>query len=440
MKRLITIALLWPLWAGATTYTVGTGGDFATVADITWGSINAGDVIDGQGETFEEQMDIGASGSSGNPIVIQNFVLDGTDTLGSVLTFYDSSPAEYIAVKDVTLKNATGHGLNFSPTVTDATMAGIRLERVVSMDHGDNCFKLGDPTGGGGMPGLVAIDIEARRCGNVGISVSGQSNPYFLRPIVHTAGQDGGNLDGIAIDDGADGAQVWFPKIYNQRAGQAIDFQDSTGSARNLLVGPYIEAATDLTTIDSISLTGSSPTTVVSAIIKGGRDGILVKSTVAHRVYNAVVDTPTQYCWRAGISASNGVLDIANSVCIEPGGKVAWVRDDAGSSITTDYNFAITDSGSPYTYKGTSYSLTDWRTQTSDAANSAVYPVGTRFFVKSDPSNPQDYKPIVGGTLLGAGEFNGSFQDHGNRRFKFPTPVGAWEAASGDAAEARTAR
>lgn len=440
MKRLITLVLLWPLWAGATTYTVGTGGDFATWGDVTWGSINAGDVIDGQGETFNERIDVGADGSDGDPIVLRNFTLDGQDTLPTVLTFYDSAAADYITVKDVTLKNATGHGVNFSPTATSSTHNGIRFERVVSSGHGDNCWKIGDVSGGGGMPGVVMIDVEARDCGNVGIAIANSPNAYLLRPIVHTAGIDGGNLDGIAVDDGSDGTQVWFPKVYNQRAGQAIDFQDSTGSARNLLAGPYIEAATDLTTIDSISLTGSSPTTVVSAIIKGGRDGILVKSTVAHRVYNAVVDTPTQYCWRAGISASNGVLDIANSVCIEPGGKVAWVRDDAGSSITTDYNFSITDSGSPYTYKGTSYSLTDWRTQTSDAANSAVYPVGSRFFVKSDPSNPQDYKPIVGGTLLGSGEFNGSFQGHGNRRFKFPPPVGAWGAASGDAAEARTAR
>lgn len=424
------LSLLACLNAGATTYTFGSGGDFATVADINWAGLSAGDVLDGQGQTFAERMDIGASGSSGNPIIIQNFTLDGEDSLATVLTFYDSAAAEHITLRDVTLKRSTGHGLNFSPTATSATMAGVRLERVVSEDHAQNCFKLGDPTGGGGFPSLVAVDITARRCGNVGIALSGQSGAYLLRPYVDTAGINGGNLDGIAVDDGADGTIVMLPQVHNQRGGQAIDIQDSSGSARNYVIMAYVVQADDLSTIDGISVTGSSPTTVAGSVVVGGRDAYIAKSTADHWLYNSIAQEPTQYGVRAGLSTLNGTLKLRGFAAVRPGGKAVWVRDDAGSSIDTDGNVYVTDLGQPFTYKGTSYNLADWRTQTSGDANSSVEPESTALFQGGDsPSTFAGFKPTASSPLIRAGTCyltTGCVHyDYEGKRARVPPDIGA---------------
>lgn len=127
MKKLIVqIILLLILGSNAfgATYNIGPGQTYETfTALVATENLAAGDIVDGGGNTFAETWTVDGSGTSGNPIILRNAIIDGEDTRASgiVIANYD-----YIDIINVDISGCTGDAIS--------TLSGAALTNVTDCE------------------------------------------------------------------------------------------------------------------------------------------------------------------------------------------------------------------------------------------------------------------------------------------------------------------
>lgn len=141
-------------------------------------------------------------------------------------------------------------------------------------------------------------------------------------------------------------------------------------------------------------------------------------------------------------ATNNTATTFANNVCkVTSGTGWKYVVVDA-SQVATFFNndyFSDVTLSSPWSYQGAAQTtLAGWQ----GAQESTALSVVPGFIGGTSPVNANDFRLGGSSSLRRAGrDLNiGNFQDNGNRAFAHPPSIGAWEAASGDAASTRTAR
>ena len=80
------------------------GDPWQTFDSITWGTLSAGDTLDGNDNTYGSQLAIAASGGSGNHITIQNLTIDNPGAHS--ITLWNQ---QYVTLYDITLSNNTSY-------------------------------------------------------------------------------------------------------------------------------------------------------------------------------------------------------------------------------------------------------------------------------------------------------------------------------------------
>ena len=127
MRKLLIIVLVGaPLWA--TNYYVnntctnnGTGlsascaaspgalGAYNSIANIGAGAYAAGNTIDGASLTYRETMTVGGSGSAGSPLIIQHFVIKGSNVMSGWSSYGSGAGSTWQVAYAHTLSSGTGY-------------------------------------------------------------------------------------------------------------------------------------------------------------------------------------------------------------------------------------------------------------------------------------------------------------------------------------------
>lgn len=111
MKKLLIglVFLFFALPLYATVYEIGIGEEYETLASLQSAvTLQPGDVVDGRDNIFLEEFVLGVSGTVGNPIVIQNCVIDGEDLRNYGVKGQNIS---HIIIKDLIVRNVIMYGI-----------------------------------------------------------------------------------------------------------------------------------------------------------------------------------------------------------------------------------------------------------------------------------------------------------------------------------------
>lgn len=369
MKKCIPFLLIFliahPVWA-ATLYVRPASGEYGDedgstyaaafdgFADIAWGE-SAGQV--GPGDTLyicgthNETLWVGDSGSAGQPIIIRGDyvgdagVIDLNDTANVVIAIDGNS---YITFSYLTIKDSTDVGIysndgsKHNNIIIDHCSFS-ELLRGIAM-HGDNCT-VSNCTFVGDL-GIEMRDIDNSHCLNFLIEHNTFSN----------MGSAGGQEAGILLDsdtycDNADYHQgIIRYNTFTTCQGRTIDgFMGQSQIYYNVING-----VTDGAGGSGIAIEVNGPDNEVynNSIYNVSNIGIMLNNDpVAPNVQSVV---------------KNNIIFASST------NHIVWVTNDAGLSPTFNNNCYWMGTGgeTKYYWKGTDYTFTNWKTQSSGDSNS----------------------------------------------------------------------
>lgn len=139
------------------------------------------------------------------------------------------------------------------------------------------------------------------------------------------------------------------------------------------------------------------------------------------------------------VSSTHSTISAYNNVGYVNGGSPTYALFVGTASTLTAANANDWYGGGAWSNNGSAYAtLSLWN---ADAAVGTDLAVNPRFVGGASPANDQGLRLLADSPLRRVGiDLNvGNIQDNGNRPFAHPPSIGAWEAASGDAASTRTA-
>jgi hypothetical protein len=487
MRVLLLLCLVWGQAWGATWYVRPIAGEYGTedgtslanafdgFGDMagSYASIAAGDTVcyatDTQGAGFvvaDAQSNpthlhfFNDSGSAGNPITLDGdcdgdgvkTTIDAGGTIERVMQIADNNN---LTIKNLDIRNGTRRGMLLYNVATDATDRGALIVDSVYVGNIE----------GGATP----IGIDVRGLGvtvrNSTIEDIGEDGIFHKGPnsvitgnTLRRVSTEGTNGDCIQLSDAylnfvmtgnyCDHTNVASKQCFIASvptdAGYGV-MSDNTclrpaAEGTSATYGIYVETA-------------SGNSTILRNYYKGGRTAIqyLGAGTADIRGNVSIVldsDAPTAArCISLG--ATSGQTDVENNSCsggydgiVSDSATVAVIRNNAVANVTNDcidkkagdtesYNKCAAYGGDLVSNDGTTTTP-----GTSTAAAVMGWVGGTA------PTTSAGFKLASGSALRRAGADGniGNIQDSGNRAFLHPPSIGAWEAASGDAAAARTAR
>lgn len=467
---------------------------FDGFADVTWaatdtaGSVDAGDTLVVCGSFGAESTDgggaimlsVGASGTDNEPIIIDGDCSAQGDLSQAVIdpgNDADVNRGLYTAANtDIQLKNMLVRNVG-GANETFATGVGVGAN---STQHSTDVDILIDnvDVSGIGLSGLgeesdcmtlFGTDITVQNstladCWDDGIYVVG-ANPLIKDNTISvvSVGTDGGdcvqstgattlNNDGALLSgNSCDHSDKDAKQCYV--LGEAGDSPTRSAVDNNCLLP--IGA-----TVSNGILITSGTATVARNYIVGGNAGIQANSGTLVTIAGNIVRKANQYGIRAGSSVT--AATIANNSISETGQGTTdpvmaitsdvntadhkiqnnSVNGSTGAGIDRQGTTAIESNNSVYGSTTTaSLNCTSatcaTESTTLDASGSTADP---KYVGGPNPNTAEGFRLSASSPLRATGTYVGSLQDHGNRRFKFPPSIGAWEAAAGDAAESRTAR
>jgi hypothetical protein len=271
----------------------------------------------------------------------------------------------------------------------------------------------------------VTCNSGVARCISIGIDAATQS--YVDNSLVYGNTVNGTYYDGVATPHGISLGRVNGGRVYANKV---------TGFAAAILAGINNGGV-----ISGNIVRGAQ---YVSLFAKGNTAVTFTNNTVIQdsSVYGANFGS-----YGAMGTASQGATNNAatlftnnNIYCLTA--CRTYVTVDAAQVATFQsnnyYSVVAPSEANPWSYQGSGQSsLAGWQgAQESTAISSDP------LFAGSDLSNSNNLRLKAGSALRRAGkDLNiGNIQDAGNRALLHPPSIGAWEAASGDAAAARTAR
>ena len=217
-----------------------------------------------------------------------------------------------------------------------------------------------------------------------------------------------------SYDDGA-GAWVYPPSTTQPSTGNIIRYNKfyNGGTAVYRGAGVMLDSYTD----DDV---------VYYNLIYGNSNGGIQVAGVGHQIYNNVIynnqtqgwDTGEICLYEATEDATN--ITVKNNILYGSSGKEVLIVS-AGAVTngghTIDYNAVYSpDDSTPYAWNGTEYNFTDWKTNSSQSANS----------INTDPlmTNPgsDDFTLQFGSPCINRGAHVGLFTDY--RGTGYPVPIG----------------
>lgn len=467
MKRLIFL-LLWPVWVGADTFYVNsgaaTGGDGSAptpwdeFSDIT--GLSAGDTVCITGE-FDETLTPGTSGSSGSLVTYKFDCEAGAGSIrrtGNNNGVTISGTREYVKLDapdisaggrcisiDQTTDTTQGHhritGGSLTDCSTDASAGtspaiyaathDLEIDGTTIDGSGDDGLRSPGGVGDIVVKNCIIRNVDQRSDSGDAIQVGVGGGAGNLTVDNCTLEYDSDNKQAI-LDSGTGTLIIRNTKFNGQGTGdEAIGVNKPSGTC--LIEKNYFF---DFDSYGIFADGASIGCTVTSNIFRGLPTPVYLKSdaTGTWNIYNNSMDRVTGAMYSLGtqtVNLKNNAIDcVSGANCI---------RTVAGTTLVSDYNSYESEFAEAWNGAGTTYdTLSAWATAISDEANSAVQ--APQYIGGPNPTTAEGFRLRSGSPLRAAGTFVGSLQDHGNRRFKSPPSIGAWEAASGDAAEARTAR
>lgn len=368
------------------------------------------------------------------------------------------TPASAIAIDNVTITN------NYFDTCGD--------------DAGDHCIWAYPGAAGPTFDGWSITDNLIYRSWIAGILLGGQedaytpthTNPSVLRNtcIECGFGNDTGSafqfqdVDGLVFDDWAgvrsQGRGGVFATFYvrnftatdgwcedttleaDQWDGFCVDID--VGSQNYSVSRIYDEGNTGVSG-KNCSTSAQSCSGMTLAIFGSGDGEIssVISNGARHCLFFSKLTSPP-------VTVRNNI--VSNVSCVNPISDAIYIQQNVDGAAMLDVkNWLIMGAGgNAVTNEGADQGDFDYNALWGNAAGLSGQTAGANdlggnplLVGGSNPTNADGFRTKAGSPLRGAGtRVSGVTQDYGNRRFKFPPSIGAWEAASGDAAETRTAR
>jgi hypothetical protein len=422
----------------------------ALTADGQWYYDSGGKLLhiysatDPSGRTIEAgQRNNGVTTSSKSYITFQNFGVYGTNSncfsvnYGTYVTFsgltiYDCSPGN----------SAQGLLVNGS---TYATVSGVVVHDVGGMSNGLGIYFHGNSGGnpdngtitntvvyntgvgydivgyssGSRMQNFTMTNSSAYACGN-GISVSGVGSGTITQSKFYnnTGAGDGyysSNVDVI----GSSGVTFDHCSIYGATS-EGVDFY---GAASSNIIFRYCSIYNNGANGVSVGLAGCSSNSFYYNVLYGNTTS--GKYALNLRGSGLVVENNTLYNNANGVDISNSDASSAtveNNIFSTDATKHIVVVSGV-TGFTCDYNLYGDDTGTRFSWAGSSYNFADWKSHSSMDAHSPT-PADPEFFNTSLPdfhvkltspainagtnvSLTQDYygNPVVGTPTIGAAQF-----------------------------------
>lgn len=469
MNRLLLLLLLLPSLAWATTYyvdsTAATGGDgsestpWDQISDIT--GLSANDTICLSG-TFDETLTPATTGTSGNPVTY-DFECDGKDVGYIARTGNNNGVTITAAIEYITLQDphiSAGARCVSMDQTTDTTQGHHRINDGTIGPCSTHASAGTDPgiymathdfiLDGTVMSGMG--DDAARAPANVGdltfqnCSISDVSNRTATGDVIQVGTSGGaGNLTVDACTISYDGTDK--QALIDSGTGTLI-VRNSTFDGGDVGVKAFstlkpsgsclIQRNTfkNFATYTLFADTAAVGCTVESTIFQDTANAIYLSAsaTGTWNAYNNSAERVDSFMFSLGtqtVNATNNIVDCnSGSACM---------REVAGTTYTGVTNQFAREYTAMFIATGVNKdTLATWASAVSSDTTSSVGAAG--YSGGESPTTDQGYRLAAGSANRATCTDLGSRQDRGNRRFKFPPSCGAWEAASGDAAAARTAR
>lgn len=467
--RLAALLLCWPVWVEAATYyvdsTAATGGDGSLAtpwdqfSDIT--GLSANDTICISGE-FDETLTPGTTGTSGSPITY-DFACDGV-AAGSIVRTGNNNGVtiagdiEYITLQDPVI-SAGARCVSMDQT-TDTTQGHHRINNGTLSDCSTNASAGTSPAIYAATHDLIVDGTTISDVGDDGLRTGTAAGDITLQNcIIQNVDQRSGSGDAVQIGVSGGSGNLTIDNCtirYASDNKQAIlDAGTGTLIVRNSTLdgqgvgdeaiginkvgGTCLIERNHIYDFDQYGIFADGASVgckVQSNIFRSLPTPVYLKSdsTGTWNIENNTMDEVTGAVYSLGTQTinlyNNSIGCVTGAYCIREGSNTTFVGDY--NSYEQEYTAAWYSAGSEYD------TLSAWATAVSQESNSTVQ--APQYVGGPNPTTAEGFKLKSTSPLRAAGTFVGSLQDYGNRRFKFPPSIGAWETASGDAAEARTAR
>lgn len=453
-------------------------------ADIGWASINAGDTLYMCGDWLpaDARITVADSGSAGSYITISgNASACGRSTNSTI--------------SRSGLTGASGRAIAASNTA--ATRQYIKIADLAISDCSDYCI-LWDFSTTGALTDDTALWVDNVSLSNGGtaallfhrgqnLTVTNSNFDYCSQDCIFNRGKNvtitGSTFDHISwADTGGDGMQLdgttdggVTPQADTGAyiiTGNTIDHTD-VDVKYGMLIGPASGTGSVVTVTDNIVygyLDGGNVSTSNEGIlveandnattiriernyVYGGRFGIsltgfsagVVFTTRARMVSNVVHGQNYRGLFN---NANVDDIDVFNNT-IYGADNAGYYNGFAGTPDVRFHNNILYGNGDGAFFVTAPSTRThnNYRSNTTNISASGVSQATTTGDITTDPQlvggpNPSTlagFRQSAASPVRGAGTLLGPYQDVGNRAFKAPISMGAWEAASGDAATTRTA-
>jgi hypothetical protein len=475
-----------------------------SMATLMGETLSAGDIVYISGTHTASQsclsttatMCVPFSGSAGNPITFNFTPPDGdagklVACSGCVYTLYAGAARQYIKFVDAEITGAATDPSTYvlaaiasdGDTTLDWTFTGnTRIYGVTTPSVSYGCMRIRGVTFSLGDTSRAKYDGYAiYNCPTDGLMIDGNSHT-IINGYIYNVDRDGNN--------GGD------PIQYQGGVGAAFNHTDILIKDNKLVAGSSAKHALTMQ-CDSSDANASSNIQLTGNLLFQGQDTIDLSncedvrmSRNEHRMVSGMGTNGGTVIRCGGVADCPASGSIIGDVFRNPDNAteattyIKWQEGPTGNWIVANNTFGSLGSGasdrsiwwldSAATENGTlqifnnliTNSTVGMRieptTTTYSAANNWFYGVTTRYssggqdetgtndvngtdplFVGGDnPSVVAGLKLSAASTARRAGkDLNaGNYQDAGNRAFAHPPSIGAWEATSGDAASARTAR
>lgn len=360
-----------------------------------WASVLPGDLVVLIG-AFSGQLSIGSSGEATNRLVID--ARGATrDASGASYGFALASGSFARSYVDLLGGSVSGATLDNYTAFTGASV-GLRLVGAASHAAGSDDFDFKQSTN------LHLLDLLATAAANHGISLFECPNALIQRPQILACGTAGGNVDGLAINDGSGGTIVEDYEILGQLGGgSAVDCQNDTNTDPpiRLYRGRAIENAGEGAKIaggdgGAAMYMGLE---VVGAASGGGFYSYNINA--GNFVAQATIVKTTVPSVRIGFTSNPGFVTLRNSILISPDAtRTVRVINEEADDIDSDYNCML-DGAARFEWKGSNSDLAGWRTNSGGDAHSI--PVASTAAVKFRDYTNNDLRLDTDSPCIGTG-------------------------------------
>lgn len=417
MWILLIALLLLPNLAWGATYTIGPGQTYTTFTLlVATETLAADDIVDGGGNTFTETWTPDGSGTEGHPIIIRNATITGSDSRD----YGVYNTRSWITFSNLTISNVVATGIYSyanGTTLTGITVDGCTISapkcvgfggtgtrNYVNLTVTDNTLTPGVP--GGAESGYYGIGVDSGNAVTTfnfsGNTISGTEDAIAIA--------EGGTDSGGVISNNILGGNTENSIDCKYCRGVTISGNTMTDDTEQGMVVHEVGGASASCIIENNVITGSDSHGIdvrglnhivrYNKVSNSGLDGIRVTVTSnGTQVYYNIVNTWGIANLAAGIriAASTGVHVYNNTVwdsgtsgewgiwftTSSTGGQVfnnitkvsyTHLRVDDGSQtdFDSDYNMFYDDTADRFEWIGTRYTFANWKTQSSQDANSTI--------------------------------------------------------------------